>query len=195
VCENSALLGHADLLDNDGAEGVEAGWRYEPERLAEEWEPKVEVLNKEEIDRREGDRERQVRRQRRETARFSTSANMGFGTPSNAPSDYFTIPEPTDVEMGRGERIKKKRRFRSISPEGGRGTPDAAGGPLGPLLQEWERPKWRCAHCRVWGTSVWAVREGPKGPRTLCHNCGYFWERDRKLPGWSKGLYATSKSI
>jgi chromatin structure-remodeling complex subunit SFH1 len=135
VCENNALLGYADMLDNDGAEGVEAGWRYEPERLAEEWEPKVEVLSKEEIDRREGDRERQIRRQRRETARFSTSANMGFGT--STPSDYFANPDPADVSMGRGERIKKKRRFRSISPEGGRGTPDVAGGDAGPLLQEW----------------------------------------------------------
>jgi chromatin structure-remodeling complex subunit SFH1 len=139
VCENSHTMGVGDLVDNDGAEGAEMGWRYEPERLAEEWEPKVEVLSKEEIDRREGDRERQIRRQRRETARFTTSANMGFGTmaPMGSSSDYFAVPDPSDLSMGRGERIKKKRRFRSISPGGGgRDTPDAPAD-LGPLLQDW----------------------------------------------------------
>jgi chromatin structure-remodeling complex subunit SFH1 len=143
VCENNAVAGYGELLDNDSAEGVEAGWRYEPERLAEEWEPKVEVLSKEEIDRREGDRERQVRRQRRETARFTTSTmSLGFGmggTPSHGGgSDYFANPDPLDISMGRGERIKKKRRYRSISPTG-RETPveGAAQAEGGPLLAEW----------------------------------------------------------
>ena len=51
-----------------------------------------------------------------------------------------------------------------------------------------ERHSWRCAHCQVWGTGVWAVRDGPAGPRvrpfvfgrlliltemqSLCNNCG-----------------------
>jgi chromatin structure-remodeling complex subunit SFH1 len=76
--------------------------------------------------------------------------------------------------MGRGERSKKKRRFRSLSPigrsgtPGGRGTPDA-GGIIGygggGSLNDYERGTWRCAHCKVWGTAVWNVREGPHGPR------------------------------
>ena len=133
ACENGGLVGYGEI-DNDAAEGVEAGWRYEPERLAEEWEPKVEILSKEEIDRREGDRERQVRRQRRETARFSSTTNMIGGMPSN---DYFAIPDVSDQPMGRGERSKKKRRFRSLSPSG-RETPDTtAGYGGGGGLQEW----------------------------------------------------------
>ena len=28
-----------------------------------------------------------------------------------------------------------------------------------------ERQTWRCAHCLVHGTAVWAVRDGPNGPR------------------------------
>jgi chromatin structure-remodeling complex subunit SFH1 len=133
ACENGGLVGYGEL-DNDSAEGVEAGWRYEPERLAEDWEPKVEILSKEEIDRREGDRERQIRRQRRETARFSSTANMVSGLPQ---SDYFANPENSDQPMGRGERSKKKRRFRSLSPSG-RDTPEASGyGGGGGLLESY----------------------------------------------------------
>lgn len=28
-----------------------------------------------------------------------------------------------------------------------------------------ERQTWRCAHCLVHGSAVWAVRDGPNGPR------------------------------
>jgi chromatin structure-remodeling complex subunit SFH1 len=128
VCENGGLVGYNDI-DNDAAEGVEAGWRYEPERLAADWEPTVEILSKEEIERREGDRERQIRRLRRETARFSSTANM----PQN---DFFANPESQDQPMGRGERSKKKRRFRSLSPLG-RDTPDTSGYGGGGGLQDW----------------------------------------------------------
>ncbi|PTB79641.1 hypothetical protein M440DRAFT_1419976 [Trichoderma longibrachiatum ATCC 18648] len=48
---------------------------------------------------------------------------------------------------------------------------------------------WRCSHCRTWGTSVWAVRDGPAGPKSLCANCGYFYERDRRLPRQTKNLH------
>jgi chromatin structure-remodeling complex subunit SFH1 len=122
VCENGGVLGNVEI-ENDAAEGVEAGWRYEPEALADEWEPKLEVLSKDEIDRREGDRERQIRRQRRETARFSSTTGVG----GMSQGDYFAPPDISDQPLGRGERSKKKRRFRSLSPNG-RDTPDATGG-------------------------------------------------------------------
>jgi chromatin structure-remodeling complex subunit SFH1 len=48
---------------------------------------------------------------------------------------------------------------------------------------------YRCHHCRLWGAAIWAVRDGPAGPRTLCHNCGYLYERDGKLPPWSYKLF------
>lgn len=186
ACENGGLVGYGEI-DNDCAEGAEAGWRYEPEHLCDEWEPKVEILSKEEIEKREGDRERQIRRLRRETARFSSTTNMTGGTPQN---DFFANPEQVE-NMGRGERSKKKRRFRSLSPVG-RDTPDTGSGygGVGGGLYEAERHTWRCSNCSVWGTAVWGVRDGPKGPRTLCANCGYIYERDKKLPPWSEGLFA-----
>lgn len=157
-----------ELPPNDAAHGAEAGWRHDPEHLADAWEPKIEILSQEEMEKREIDRERQVRRLRRETARFSSNTGMIGGTPLGGAYGA----EVEEERMGRGERTKKKRRFRSLSPlgrsgtPGGRGTPDAGygGGGSGSLTEQ-ERISWRCTHCRIWGGSVWAVRDGPYGPR------------------------------
>jgi chromatin structure-remodeling complex subunit SFH1 len=122
ACENGGLVGDGEI-DNDAVEpAIGAGWRYDHEHLCDEWEPKVEILSKEDIERREGDRERQIRRLRRETARFSSTANM-TGTPQN---EFYNNIEQQE-NMGRGERSKKKRRFRSLSPVG-RDTPGAGSG-------------------------------------------------------------------
>lgn len=122
ACENGGLVGDGEI-DNDAVEpAIGAGWRYDHEQLCDEWEPKVEMLSKEEIEKREGDRERQIRRLRRETARFSSTANMS-GAPQN---EFFNNIEQQE-NMGRGERSKKKRRFRSLSPLG-RDTPGAGSG-------------------------------------------------------------------
>lgn len=197
------------------AAGERAGWRYDPEHLADEWEPKIEILSQEEIEKREGDRERQLRRLRRETARFSSNTGMVGGVPSGF--GFAGLIEQEEERMGRGERSKKKKRFRSLSPvarastPGGRFTPDVGGGyGGGGALTDVERFHWRCAHCEIWGTSVWAVRDGPHGPRvsflllymgtvklvlifvsvqSLCSNCGFIYERDRKLPRWTQKIH------
>ncbi len=170
-------------IDNQAIRGEEgAGWRYDAEDFGAEWEPKVEVLSKDEIEKREGDRERQLRRVRRETAKFSSTSGMMPSTreqEAQSRASYFDPPGGTlggDSEspnMGRGERSKKKRRFRSLSPvakalgtpaEGANGAGTGWGG-ADNKLQEYERQNWRCAWCLVWGTAVWAVRDGPTGPR------------------------------
>jgi chromatin structure-remodeling complex subunit SFH1 len=215
ACESGGLLGgYGGEIPNETAHGAEAGWRYDNETLASEWEPRVEQLSKEEIEKREGDRERQIRRLRRETARFSSSTVM-MGTPQAGGGGGYFDAEPAEERMGRGERSKKKKRFRSLSPlarggtPGGRGTPDIggiAGYGGGGSLNDYERNTWRCSHCMVWGTAVWAVRDGPNGARvsflsaasaeydtdvqqTLCNNCGFLYERDRKLPKFMKELH------
>ena len=63
-------------IENMAADAAAAGWRLDNDQLGEEWGPKVELLSKEEIEKREGDRERQIRRVRRETARFSSNTGM-----------------------------------------------------------------------------------------------------------------------
>lgn len=186
ACESGGLVSAWGLAAATGASeypneaaasagGEGAGWRYDPEHLGDEWEPKLEFLSKEEIEKREGDRERQIRRLRRETARFSSNTGMAGGVPVGF--GFGGLIEQDEERMGRGERSKKKRRFRSLSPlrsgtPGGRGTPDvggyAAGGGGyggGGTLADQERAAWRCSHCKVWGTAVWAVRDGPYGPR------------------------------
>lgn len=200
ACESGGISSIGDL-PNEAANGAEAGWRYDPEHLADEWKPRIEQLSKEEIEKREGDRERQIRRLRRETARFSTTTNISTEV----------VAQPQEEErMGRGERTRKKRRFRSPSPTGtpSRDTPSGGvqgyGG--GGTLNDNERYSWRCAHCWIWGSSVWATRDGPNGPRvcdilrfpdqneltsvqSLCGNCGLLYERNKKLPAWCKELH------
>lgn len=145
VCESGGMVtgvgAYGNEIDNQAANGAEAGWRYDPEGLGDEWEPKVETLSKEEIEKREGDRERQIRRLRRETARFSSTAGITPDTSRQAVG-YFDVDSETP--LGRGERSKRKRRFRSLSPlarggtPGGRGTPDTAGyGGGGGTLADW----------------------------------------------------------
>ncbi len=172
ACENGGLVGtmngYGGEIDNMAANGAEAGWRFDNEHLADEWEPKIERLSKEEIEKREGDRERQLRRLRRETARFSSTTNMAGGVPQT--SGYDNQGDETPA-MGRGERSKKKKRFRSLSPLA-RASPDVGnagyGGGGAGSLNDWERQTWRCAHCLVHGSAVWAVRDGPNGPRVGC---------------------------
>ncbi|EAA60481.1 hypothetical protein AN4320.2 [Aspergillus nidulans FGSC A4] len=135
VCESGGLISglgsYGTEIDNQAANGAEAGWRYDPEGLGDEWEPKVETLSKEEIEKREGDRERQIRRLRRETARFSSTAGI---TPDFARHGGGFFDVDSETPLGRGERNKRKRRFRSLSPSGrggtpgGRGTPDTGSG-------------------------------------------------------------------
>lgn len=136
ACESGGLVGsingRSGEIDNMAASETGAGWRYDQETLGLEWEPKLEVLSKEEIEKKEGDRERQLRRLRRETARFSSTTNM---TPGGVPEQRQQ--EEETQALGRGERAKKKRRFRSLSPQG-RGTPEVGsagygGGGLGSL--------------------------------------------------------------
>ena len=201
-------------LDTDAANESGVGWRYEPERLAMDWAPVVETLSKEEIENREKERERNMRRMRRETNRYVALPPQAVAQTST----FFADPSQEEP-MGRGERSKKKRRFRSLSPLG-RDTPETGGGgvygggtslgdayvppflplsfpPASPpitslhtLTYSRERATWRCEHCRIYGAAVWAVREGPNGPRTVCHNCGLLYERNGKLPPWSKDLFA-----
>ncbi|KIV85321.1 hypothetical protein PV11_01025 [Exophiala sideris] len=189
-------------IDNQAVRPVEgAGWRYDVDDFGFEWEPKFEALSKEEIERREGDRERQLRRLRRETAKFSSTAGMVPSAREQEAQmrgsyfDYTAVGnggEDTPL-LGRGERSKKKRRFRSLSPVAKAQTPDssasAAWGGEGNRLQEYERQTWRCKHCLIWGNAIWAVRDGPLGPRTLCNNCGLFYERDKRLPVWAEALH------
>lgn len=178
ACEGQILL--AGEIDNQAIRMEEnAGWRYDIDDFGAEWEPKFEELTKEEIEKKEGDRERQLRRLRRDAAKLTSNAGMlpsAREQEAQARGSYFDMPglnmggDETPM-MGRGERSKKKRRFRSLSPLAKAGTPDAANsagaawGGEGSKLTEDEKRSWRCRHCYMPSSAVWAVRDGPQGPR------------------------------
>jgi chromatin structure-remodeling complex subunit SFH1 len=183
ACESGGLVGGwggQQEIANDAAHGGEGGWRYDPESLCDEWRPRVEELTREEIEKREGDREREVRRIRRETARFSSTAGLVGGVPFAGFGNIVEGGVAEEERMGRGERSKKKRRFRSLSPlaragtpQGGRFTPDVGYGGAGSSLTDQERDHWTCSHCLIKGSCVWAVRDGPPGPK-VCFPLGAF---------------------
>jgi len=96
------------MFINEAAYGLDAGIRLDTESLCSRWSPTLEMLTRDEIERREGDRERQIRRLKRDTARFG-----GLGS--------FAVVEEEILASGR-RRLKRKR---STSPTG-RGTPRGA---------------------------------------------------------------------
>lgn len=170
------VWGQGDIDNQSIRPDAGAGWRYDEADFGQGWEPRLEALSKEDIEKREYDRERQLRRQRRDMSRFTSTAGM---TPTAREQEaqlrgsYF---EPIGGEdtplMGRGERNRKKRKLRSPSPSN-KPTPEPTdagwGGEVKPFVQEMDRLNWRCTHCLVWGSAVWAVRSGPKGPRVSRH--------------------------
>jgi chromatin structure-remodeling complex subunit SFH1 len=129
-------------------DGADAGWRLDQEFLALEWEPRVEVLSREEIEKREIDRERAVRRLRRETARFGTALPGGIGGIGGITGGG---PNELDSDLGRGGRGRVRKRQRSASPT--------------PTDGEWDRIGWRCGWCRISGFATWAAGIGPEGPK------------------------------
>jgi len=106
--KKDALEGNLPMLINEAAYGLDAGIRLDTESLCSRWSPSLEILTRDEIERREGDRERQIRRLKRDTARFG-----GAGS--------FVAVEEEILSSGR-RRLKRKR---SNSPAG-RGTPRGA---------------------------------------------------------------------
>ncbi|ODQ49737.1 SNF5-domain-containing protein [Saitoella complicata NRRL Y-17804] len=154
-------------VDNDAPYGAEAGVRVDQDGLGALWAPKVEVLSREEVEKRDGDRDRVVRRNRREAARFGSGA-----------------PPPVQSERRRGAR---ERTQRSPSPTGRTPGPGANGAVI---LTDMERLRWRCEHCGIGGTGTWAARKGPSGAKSLCNSCGLFWAKEHKLPMWRQGMFS-----
>ncbi|KAI9829825.1 MAG: Chromatin structure remodeling complex protein sfh1 [Phylliscum demangeonii] len=187
VIENGGLMPAAVGLGNMAYDGREAGLRFDPEHLGEEWAPRLEVLTKEEMEKREGDRERQNRRVRRETARFSSATGFGMGgygyfpdaglgnvNANVAVATGIGLEPAPEAALGRGERNKKRRRFRSPSPPGyprtpgGLDTPEVGAGA---------------------GGSSGFLPDCPAGPKTLCFPCHFLYETEGKLPAVMRNLH------
>lgn len=86
--KRDALEGHLPPQDveNYAAFNKEAGWRIDQEMLGEEWAPTLETLSQEEIEKREIERERNIRRLKRESLRMGgvILGGDGFSTPDGS---------------------------------------------------------------------------------------------------------------
>lgn len=80
---DQAQAGKADIwrqaVDNDAAYDEPAGIRVCPETLGLEWVPSIDVMTREDIERRDGERDRELRRLRREASRFGLTAPIATG--------------------------------------------------------------------------------------------------------------------
>ncbi|KAA8910571.1 hypothetical protein TRICI_004095 [Trichomonascus ciferrii] len=76
--KREAMDGHLPQeVDNQAAFGAEAGRRVDQELVGEEWAPSVETLSPEEIERREVERDRNIRRLKRESAKMGEYSDIG----------------------------------------------------------------------------------------------------------------------
>lgn len=172
--------GLAGLVDvqNDCAYDDPAGIRVCPETLGLEWVPSIEILTREEIEKRDNERDRIVRRLRRDTSRFSMLNHT-----STTPTTTNTTTSTTTSKRG---RARATRDACADSPD---------------QITEIERQKWRCSNCRISGPDSWDIR-GPK--MEYCHHCGKSATivADSQLPqaqqaeeeeklNWRRGLYST----
>lgn len=124
--------GLAGLIDlrNDCSFDEPAGIRFCPDTLGLEWVPSIEILTREEIEKRDNERDRVVRRLRRETSRFSML--VGANTTSSTPTT-----------TSKRSRARPTRDARADSPE---------------QIPEHERLKWKCQNCRIAGVDMWDIR-------------------------------------
>ncbi|KAF3940308.1 hypothetical protein ABW19_dt0200681 [Dactylella cylindrospora] len=163
-------------------------FRYNAENLGADWGPNVEKLSKEEMERKENDRERSSRRQRRETAKVAPA------TPAGAPLYVFggggpDTPGTPGAPVENFWKRKQKRAIREESPMR-RGSGSGPGGGVSAVpLADSQLNVWRCSHCSITGQNVWGVRDGPDGKATLCAVCGYLWNEDDVLPAWRKSMF------
>ncbi|KAF3913002.1 hypothetical protein ABW21_db0200937 [Orbilia brochopaga] len=165
------------------------GLRYDPENLGRDWCPNIERLTREEVERKEIDREREARRLRRETAKVNPVSTVnaylyGTGIDSSAPQT------PAADSLSRRKRqpmLRDDSPMRRGSSSGAGGMTSLASAPV--PLPDSMMGSWRCSHCLITATNTWGARDGPDGRYTLCAICGHLYYEDRKLPLWRKDKY------
>ncbi|EPS36235.1 hypothetical protein H072_10346 [Dactylellina haptotyla CBS 200.50] len=170
------------------------GIRYDPENFGRDWSPNIEKLTREEVERKEIDRERETRRLRRETTRLNpvnTAAAFLYGTGVDTPGTPATPATDSLSRRKRAPMIRDDSPMRRGSiPAGGQNG--AVGTTLATTpvpLPESMMGSWKCSHCKISAGNTWGVRDGPDGRFTLCAVCGLVYYEERKLPHWRKGLF------
>ena len=175
-------------IDNKAAFGEEAGIRIDQEGLGGSWAPVLETLSREEMKSFDMDRDRQLRRLRRETSKFGGGVGGGLGDRQ----EYGSSALSGSTTLG-GRR--SRRRSLSPSPMDSRSASPAIvhgqiTGTSAATLSEYERSRWRCSHCAIPGPNTPFARRGPKGNKTLCNACGIYFARHGRLPDHRFQMFA-----
>ncbi|RKP13835.1 hypothetical protein BJ684DRAFT_19707 [Piptocephalis cylindrospora] len=157
-----------------GAIGMDASV-YRPLHSAIEWGPMLQELSAEELERVQIDRERTLRRQRRETSRWAppTGRRSGGGlslATAPSPSSSGLMSPSTSGIMSPGPVTR------------GTSTGGAASTLPGLPMTESRSATFRCVHCGIGGTETPLARRGPDGNMSLCNACGLFWKAHGVLP-------------
>ncbi|KAF3922456.1 hypothetical protein AA313_de0206961 [Arthrobotrys entomopaga] len=176
-----------------------AGIRYDPENYGRDWSPNIEKLTREEVERKEIDRERETRRLRRETTRLNpvnTANAFLYGTGVDIPGTPAATPIADSLSRRkRGPMIRDDSPMRRGSVQGagvggapnGASTAVLAAAPVS--LPETMIDTWKCSHCRISGKNTWGARDGPDGRFTLCVVCGLLYFENRELPACRKWIF------
>lgn len=179
--------GLAGLVDvqNDCSFDDPAGIRICPDTLGLEWVPSIEILTREEIEKRDNERDRVVRRLRRDTSRFTalTGPNTSASTPTHNSMLTSIVNTTNTTTTSKRSRARPTRDVRADSPE---------------QIPEHERLKWRCENCRIAGVDMWDIRGTHCRPCTaslnIVNTTGAAREEveaaEEKL-SWRKGLFST----
>ncbi|KAK6355886.1 Chromatin structure remodeling complex protein sfh1 [Orbilia javanica] len=177
------------------------GIRYDPENYGSQWSPNIDKLTRDEVERKEMDRERETRRLRRETIRLNpvNAAQVWLYGTNGVPTPEMPTPgSPGGTVLDTFSRRKRQPMVRdrddspmrkgSVGGQGGSNTPaQLASAPV--PLPDTMILQWKCSHCSINGLNTWGVRDGPIGKYTLCAICGYLYYESRLLPEWRRGMY------
>ncbi|KAK6530875.1 Chromatin structure remodeling complex protein sfh1 [Arthrobotrys megalospora] len=176
------------------------GIRYDPENQGRDWCPNIEKLTREEVERKEIDRERETRRLRRETTKLNpvNAAQVWLYGTNGVPTPEMPAPGTPGGGLDLFSRRKRQPTIRdrddspmrkgSVGGQGGSSTPAQLASAPVPLGENMIH-QWKCSHCSINGLNTWGVRDGPTGKYTLCAICGYLYYENRILPGWREGLF------
>ncbi|EGX45020.1 hypothetical protein AOL_s00173g121 [Orbilia oligospora ATCC 24927] len=177
------------------------GIRYDPENYGSQWSPNIDKLTRDEVERRESDRERETRRLRRETTRLNpvNAAQVWLYGTNGVPTTEMPVPgSPGGGILDTFSRRKRQPMVRdrddspmrkgSIGGQGGSNTPAQLASAPVPLPDNMIL-QWRCSLCCINGLNTWGVRDGPTGKYTLCAICGYLYYEERVLPEWRRGMF------
>ncbi|KAJ1975922.1 Chromatin structure remodeling complex protein sfh1 [Dimargaris xerosporica] len=161
---------------------------FRPTLEGDAWAPHIEHLTQDELEKILIDKERAIRRLRRETSRLLQSARQRRSSPYPTALGYSAshlseISSPSPATSTAHGPMASSGSPSRLSRSGSQLTQ-----PFSQLSQE-EKRQWQCTHCGIDGTQTTLVRKGPQGPKSLCNACGIAWAARDHLPAHRRNMF------